>query len=90
MGGILSQAIFGSLQPTFSTVKLVRAPDYNMPTATTPVIPIIDISAAGAGELDVAKALVDAAAEHGFVYIKNTGKDITAQQISNAFELVSS
>ncbi|KAK8101242.1 hypothetical protein PG999_011616, partial [Apiospora kogelbergensis] len=58
-----------------------------MPTATTPVIPIIDISAAGAGELDVAKALVDAAAEHGFVYIKNTGKDITAQQISNAFEL---
>lgn len=60
-----------------------------MATATAPVIPIIDISAAGAGELDVAKALVDAAAEHGFVYIKNTGKDITAQQISNAFELVS-
>ena len=60
-----------------------------MATATVPVIPIIDISAAGAGELDVAKALVDAAAEHGFVYIKNTGKDIAAQQISNAFELVS-
>ncbi|KAK7967434.1 uncharacterized protein PG986_001711 [Apiospora aurea] len=55
--------------------------------AATPVIPIIDISAEGAGELDVAKALVDAAAEHGFVYIRNTGKDITAQQISNAFDL---
>lgn len=56
--------------------------------AAAPVIPIIDISAAGTAELDVAKALVDAAAEHGFVYIKNTGKDITAQQISNAFDLV--
>ncbi|KAK8034996.1 2OG-Fe(II)oxygenase superfamily protein [Apiospora rasikravindrae] len=55
--------------------------------AATPVIPIIDISAEGTGELDVAKALVDAAAEHGFVYIKNTGKDVTAQQISNAFDL---
>ncbi|KAK6833689.1 hypothetical protein PG987_008383 [Apiospora arundinis] len=58
-----------------------------MAAGATPVIPIIDISAAGAGELDVAKALVDAAAEHGFVYIKNTGKDISAQQISNAFDL---
>lgn len=56
--------------------------------SATPVIPIINISAAGTAELDVAKALVDAAAEHGFVYIKNTGKDITAQQISKAFDLV--
>jgi hypothetical protein len=51
-------------------------------------IPIIDISADGADELEVAKALVDAAAEHGFVYIKNSGKDISAKQIEHAFSVV--
>lgn len=52
-------------------------------------IPIIDISAeSGSDELQTAKALVDAAAEHGFVYIKNTDQDITTKQIEAAFGLV--
>ncbi|KAH8652405.1 hypothetical protein BX600DRAFT_472504 [Xylariales sp. PMI_506] len=50
-------------------------------------IPVIDISAEGADEVEVAKALVEAAVEHGFVYIKNTGHDIPAEQIQNAFEI---
>ncbi|KAI1876501.1 hypothetical protein JX265_004027 [Neoarthrinium moseri] len=50
-------------------------------------IPIIDISADGADQAQVAKALVDAAAEYGFVYIKNAGKDISAEQIENAFNV---
>ncbi|KAH6655123.1 hypothetical protein BKA67DRAFT_689964 [Truncatella angustata] len=50
-------------------------------------IPIIDISAEGADELEVAKKLVDAAAEYGFVYIKNAGKDISAQQVQGAFDI---
>ncbi len=52
-------------------------------------IPIIDISAEGADQAQVAKSLVDAAAEYGFVYIKNTGRDITIDQIENAFDVVS-
>lgn len=52
-------------------------------------IPIIDISADGVDELEIAKALVDAAAEYGFVYIRNTGKDISAEQVQGAFDLVS-
>lgn len=57
--------------------------------AEAAAIPIIDISADGADELEVARALVDAAAEYGFVYIKNTGKDITAKQVEDAFSIVS-
>lgn len=52
-------------------------------------IPIIDISANGADQADVARRLVDAAAEHGFIYIKNTGNDISADLIQRTFELVS-
>ncbi|KAK9419817.1 hypothetical protein SUNI508_07066 [Seiridium unicorne] len=55
--------------------------------AKAATIPIIDISAEGTDEREVAKALVDAAAEYGFVYIKNTGKDISAEQIQNAFDI---
>lgn len=53
-------------------------------------IPVIDISATGSQEeqLKVAKELVDAAVEHGFVYIKNTGGDISADAVDNAFNLV--
>jgi hypothetical protein len=58
-----------------------------MPEAAA--IPIIDISAEDADELEVAKALVDAAAEYGFVYIKNTGKDISVKQVQDAFNIVS-
>jgi isopenicillin N synthase-like dioxygenase len=56
-----------------------------MPAAA---IPIIDISADGADQLQIAKALVDAAADHGFVYIRNTGKDIPVEQIEQAFTVV--
>ncbi|ORY71208.1 2OG-Fe(II) oxygenase superfamily protein [Pseudomassariella vexata] len=55
--------------------------------AEAAAIPIIDISTEGGDQAEVAKALVDAAAEHGFVYIKNTGKDITLEQIERAFEM---
>lgn len=52
-------------------------------------IPVIDISATSQEEqLKVAKELVDAAVEHGFVYIKNTGADISADAVENAFNLV--
>ncbi|KAH6637020.1 hypothetical protein F5144DRAFT_646798 [Chaetomium tenue] len=48
-------------------------------------IPIIDIS--GDDQTRVAKDLVEAAIEHGFVYIKNTGEDIPAEAIDGAFEI---
>ncbi|KAH0532966.1 hypothetical protein TsFJ059_001593 [Trichoderma semiorbis] len=52
--------------------------------AATANIPIIDIS----GDQDVvAKQLVDAAHEHGFIYIRNLGADISASSIDGAFAL---
>ncbi len=56
--------------------------------AGTAKIPIIDISAEGADEAKVAQELVDAAVEYGFIYIKNTGRDIPAEQIDHIFDLV--
>jgi isopenicillin N synthase-like dioxygenase len=50
-------------------------------------IPVIDISGDG-DQTRVAKELVEAAIEHGFVYIKNTGKDIPVDAIDGAFEMV--
>ena len=50
-------------------------------------IPVIDISDE-ANELQVAKDLVEAAIEHGFIYIKNTGKDIPVDAVEGAFSLV--
>ncbi|KAI0381871.1 2OG-Fe(II) oxygenase superfamily protein [Hypomontagnella monticulosa] len=55
--------------------------------AGSAAIPIIDISTEGADQTQVAKELVDAAVEYGFVYIKNAGRDITAEQIENAFNV---
>ncbi len=49
-------------------------------------LPVIDISLAD--QKQVAKDLVEAAVEHGFVYIKNTGSDIPIEAINNAFRLV--
>jgi len=49
-------------------------------------IPIIDLSAAD--QEQVARHLVEAAVEHGFVYIKNTGDDIPVDAVENAFRLV--
>lgn len=57
--------------------------------STAAKIPVIDISASGDEEqAKVAKELVEAAVEHGFVYIKNQGKDIPVESVENAFELV--
>lgn len=49
-------------------------------------IPIIDINSAD--EATTGKQLVDAAEEHGFIYIRNLGQDISAEQIDEAFALV--
>ncbi|KAI4867240.1 2OG-Fe(II) oxygenase superfamily protein [Hypoxylon rubiginosum] len=53
----------------------------------TATIPIIDISAEGADQAQVAKELVDAAVEYGFIYVRNAGRDISTEQIENAFNL---
>jgi non-heme dioxygenase-like protein len=53
-------------------------------------IPIIDISDAGGHEAHVARQLVDAAVEHGFIYIKNTGQYIGLSDVDGAFDLVTS
>jgi isopenicillin N synthase-like dioxygenase len=50
-------------------------------------VPVIDISGT-LPELEVGRALVDAAATYGFVYIKNEGKDIPVEAIDRMFELV--
>lgn len=52
-------------------------------------IPIIDISSAAGDEAKVARELVDAAVEHGFIYVKNTGDYIGLSDIDGAFGLVS-
>lgn len=53
--------------------------------AVTADIPLIDIS----GDQDaVAQQLVDAAHEHGFIYIRNLGADISPESIDGAFALV--
>ncbi len=48
-------------------------------------IPIIDLAGDRA---DIALQLVNAAEEHGFIYIKNTGKDIPVDAVEGAFSLV--
>lgn len=54
-------------------------------------IPVIDVSATGEEEqAQAARELVEAAIEHGFVYIKNKGADIPAAAVDNAFDLVRS
>lgn len=49
-------------------------------------IPVIDISK-GEPE-DVARQLVDAAEEHGFIYVKNSEQDISSAAINKAFKVV--
>ncbi|KAI2621676.1 2OG-Fe(II) oxygenase superfamily protein [Hypoxylon sp. NC1633] len=55
--------------------------------AGTAAIPIIDLSTEDADQAQLAKELVDAAVEYGFVYVKNAGQDISIQQIDNAFNV---
>ncbi|ROT43076.1 2OG-Fe(II) oxygenase superfamily protein [Sodiomyces alkalinus F11] len=50
-------------------------------------IPIIDISNSGTDEASVARHLVDAAVEHGFIYIRNTGGLINPSDIGGIFDL---
>ncbi|KAH0445085.1 2og-fe oxygenase [Colletotrichum camelliae] len=50
-------------------------------------IPIIDIAAPGVDRTAIARQLVDAAVEHGFIYIRNTGKYIDLSDIDAAFDL---
>ena len=52
------------------------------------LIPVIDISGT-TSEQKVAEQLVNASARHGFLYIKNEGKDIPVDSINNMFEIVS-
>ncbi|EGX94947.1 oxidoreductase, 2OG-Fe(II) oxygenase family, putative [Cordyceps militaris CM01] len=49
-------------------------------------IPVIDINAAD--EATIGQQLVDAAEEHGFIYIRNLGQDISAAQVDEAFALL--
>ena len=51
-------------------------------------IPVIDISSSDQDEAQVARDLVEAAIEHGFIYIRNTGKDIPLEAVDGAFALV--
>lgn len=55
---------------------------------TTAEIPVIDISATDVDQNVIARQLVEAAEEHGFIYIRNLGKDISPQDIDGAFALV--
>lgn len=55
-------------------------------SAAAAQIPVIDIAAED--QVRVARELVDAAVEHGFVYIKNQGHDIPVEAIENAFDMV--
>ncbi|KAM7221139.1 hypothetical protein V8F06_003524 [Rhypophila decipiens] len=51
-------------------------------------IPVIDIASENEqDQVRIAKELVEAAIEHGFIYIKNTGKDIPIEVVEEAFDL---
>jgi isopenicillin N synthase-like dioxygenase len=56
--------------------------------ANTASIPIIDISDSQGDQTRIAEELIDAAAKHGFVYIRNTGQDISLPQVEQAFSIV--
>jgi isopenicillin N synthase-like dioxygenase len=58
--------------------------------APTAAIPVIDLHRTGESEVAIAQELVEAAAHHGFVYIRHTGGDFAPKQISDAFDLVRS
>lgn len=49
-------------------------------------LPIIDIS--NPDDPAVGKAMIDAAARHGFFYVDAKGNDFSAADIDRAFELV--
>lgn len=63
-----------------------RISTQNPKMAVSADIPIIDVNAGD--RATVAKQLVDAAEEHGFIYIKNLGEDIPVADIDETFNTV--
>lgn len=60
-----------------------RPPYFDMTTSAN--IPVIDLSG---DQAQVARQLVDAAEDHGFIYIRNLGHDISPLDIDKAFKIV--
>lgn len=58
------------------------------PTAAAPPVelPIIDLS--NPEDPVVGKAMLDAAAKYGFLYVNSKGTDFTSQDVERAFGLV--
>lgn len=58
-----------------------------MSNVTSPIdLPVIDIS--DPHDPIVGKAMLDAAAKYGFLYVNSKGTDFTAEDVEHAFELV--
>lgn len=58
-----------------------------MSNVTAPIeLPVIDIS--NPHDPDVGKAMLDAAAKYGFLYVHSKGSDFTREDVDRAFELV--
>ncbi|ODA79781.1 hypothetical protein RJ55_05375 [Drechmeria coniospora] len=55
-----------------------------MAAAAVAEIPLIDLAG---NEIDVSRKLVAAAEDHGFIYIRNVGADITPASVDEAFSL---
>jgi isopenicillin N synthase-like dioxygenase len=55
-------------------------------TAAMPPIPIIDLDTPDA-DAPTAARLVDAATDHGFIYIRNSGRQFTAIDVDGAFNI---
>jgi hypothetical protein len=55
---------------------------------STPIeLPVIDIS--NPHDPAVGKAMLEAAAKYGFLYVNSKGTDFTAEDVDHGFELVS-
>lgn len=58
-----------------------------MSDVTAPIdLPVIDIS--NPHDPDVGKAMLDAAAKYGFLYVNSKAGDFTREDVDHAFELV--
>lgn len=55
-------------------------------TATPIELPVIDIS--NPHDPAVGKAMLDAAANYGFLYVNSKGSDFTVEDVDHGFELV--
>lgn len=50
-------------------------------------LPVLDIS--NPDDVATGKAMLDAAARYGFLYVNSQGSDFSAEDVKKAFELVS-